>query len=82
MTQENEPKLPTNLESDVRVRRAEIIAKLAELRNDARKEANIQRDTLKAKLSELSQLTKDYVINGWANLGATGKFQFGYWLGR
>ena len=71
-----------DLESDVRKRRAEIIEKLAGLRNDARKEAAGERDKLKAKLTELTQLIKDNVIDGWANLGATAKFQLGYWLGK
>ena len=81
MTKANDP-VPPNLEADVRTRRGEIIAKLAELRNDTRKEAIQERDRLKTKLVELSHLIKQNVVDGWGNLGATARFQFGYWLGR
>jgi len=72
---------PPDLESDIKKRRAEIIAKLVQLKNDARREAAGERDHLKAKLTELTHLIKENVVDGWANLGATARFQLGYWLG-
>jgi uncharacterized protein YjbJ (UPF0337 family) len=70
-----------DLESQIRKRRGEIVAALDGLRDDTRREAAGERDQLKAKLAELTRLIKDNVVDGWANLGATARFQLGYWLG-
>jgi hypothetical protein len=72
--------LPRDLESRITTRRAEIIAKLVEIRADARTEAVEARSNLKAKLSELGHLIKVGVVDSWANLGELTKQKLEHWL--
>jgi hypothetical protein len=69
------------LESRIKVRRAELAAKLGELKKDLRLEATETRDRLKAKLSELSHLLKWGVVDGWTTVGGTVKQRLEQWLG-
>lgn len=69
-----------DLESRIRVRRAELIAKLRELRADTRIEATEAGDKLKAKLSEIGRLLKEGVVEGWTSLGDTVKQKLERWL--
>jgi hypothetical protein len=71
---------PGDLESRIKDRRAEIIAKLVELRPDTRLEATEERGKLKAKLSELAHIIKEGVVDGWANLGDVAKRKLDHWL--
>jgi hypothetical protein len=61
-------------------RRAELIAKLVELRADNRIEATEARDKLKAKLSELAHIIKESVVDGWASIGDVAKHKLDHWL--
>ena len=71
-----------DLESRIRVRRAELIARLGELKTDMRPEATEARDVLKAKLSELSHLLKwGSTADGWSSLGDNVKLRLERWLG-
>ena len=70
-----------DLASRIKVRRAELIAKLGELKVDVRLEATEARDKLKAKLSELAHLLKWGVVDGWASLGDNVKHRLEDWLG-
>jgi len=72
--------IPPDLEARVGARRAEIIARLVELRPDQRIEAVEARSKLKAKLSELSHIIKEGVVDGWANLGDIAKKKLDHWL--
>ena len=72
--------IPPDLEARVGARRAEIIARLVELRPDQRIEAVEARSKLKAKLSELSHIIKEGVVDGWANLGPSAKQKLDHWL--
>ena len=72
--------VPPDLESRIKARRAEIIARLVELKADTRIEAVETRDKLKAKLSELGHIIKEGVVDGWANLGELAKQRLDHWL--
>jgi hypothetical protein len=69
-----------DLESRIRLRRAELIGKLRELRADTRIEATQAGDKLKAKLSEIGHLLKEGVVEGWTSLGDTVKQKLEHWL--
>src|SRR5258707_9886072 len=62
-----------DLESRIRLRRAELFVRLRELRADRRLEAGEARDKVKAKLSELSHLLKWGISDGWSSLGVSVK---------
>lgn len=69
-----------DLESRIRLRRAELFVRLRELRADRRLEAAEARDKVKAKLSELSHLLKWGISDGWSSLGASVKRRLEHWL--
>jgi hypothetical protein len=69
-----------DLESRIKVRRAELVAQLRELRADRRLEASEAGDKLKARLSELSHLLKWGIVDGWASLGDKVKHRLEHWL--
>jgi hypothetical protein len=69
-----------DLESRVTARRAELIAKLVELKADTRREAIEGRDKLKAKLSELAHIVKWGIVDGWASLGGPVTHKLDQWL--
>jgi hypothetical protein len=70
----------SDLESRIKVRRAELIGKLGELRAEASLELVQAGDKLKARLSELAHIIKEGVVDGWANLGDTVKHKLEHWL--
>jgi hypothetical protein len=71
-----------DLESRVRGRRAELIARLGELKTDRRPGASETRDVLKARLSELAHLLKwGSTPDGWSSLGDNVKLRLERWLG-
>jgi len=69
-----------DLESRIRARRAELRAKLVELKADTRREAIETRDKLKMKLSELAHIIKWGVVDGWASLGGPVTHRLDQWL--
>lgn len=69
-----------DLESRIKVRRAELVAKLRELRADARLEATQAGDKLKARLSEVAHIIKEGVVDGWGSLGDGVKRKLDHWL--
>jgi hypothetical protein len=69
-----------DLESRIKVRRVELVARLRELRADARAEAGEAGDKLKAKLSEISHIIKEGVVDGWTALGDNVKQKLEHWL--
>jgi len=69
-----------NLESCINTRRAELIFKLTELRASVHLDAAEAGDRIKARLSELSHIVKEGVVDGWANLGETVKRKLDAWL--
>jgi hypothetical protein len=69
-----------DLEASIKVRRAELVAKLRELRMDTRLEATEAADKLKARLSEVAHIIKEGVVDGWASLGDNVKLKLEHWL--
>ena len=69
-----------DLESRIKVRRAELIGRLGELKTNARLEAVEAAGKLKARLSELAHIVKEGVVDGWASLGDTVKHKLEHWL--
>lgn len=69
-----------DLESRIRVRRAELIDKLGGLRGDVRPEAIEFRSKLKARLSDLAHIVKWGVVDGWASIGAPVTNKLEQWL--
>jgi hypothetical protein len=72
-----QPSSELDLESRIKLRRAELVALLRELKTDRRLEAG---DKLKARLSELAHLLKWGVVDGWASLGDKVKQRLEHWL--
>jgi hypothetical protein len=70
---------PGSFGARVMARREDIIAKLVELRNDARPEAAETRDSGKAKLSSLAHLIKHRVVD-WATITEVTKDELDDWL--
>ena len=70
----------SDLESRIKLRRAELVGKLGELRAGAGLEVAQAGDKIKAKLSELSHIIKEGVIDGWTSLGDAVKHQLEHWL--
>lgn len=69
-----------DLESRIRQRRAELIAKLRELRSEASLEVVQARDRLRARLPELAHILKEGAVDGWASLGDTVTHKLEHWL--
>jgi len=69
-----------DLESRIKLCRAELVTRLRELRADRRLEASEAGDKLKARLSELSHLLKWGVVDGWASVGDKVKHRLEQWL--
>jgi hypothetical protein len=69
-----------DLQSRIKVRRVELVARLRELREDTRVEAMEAGDKLKAKLAEIAHILKEGVVDGWATLGDGVKHQIERWL--
>jgi hypothetical protein len=69
-----------DLESRIKVRRAELIWKLGGLRADRRLEVTETRDKLKARLSELAHIVKWGIGDGWASLGGPVTHKLEQWL--
>jgi hypothetical protein len=69
-----------DLESRIKVCRAELVAQLRELKVDKRLEAREAGDKLKASLSELSHLLKWGIVDGWASLGDKVTDKLEHWL--
>ncbi|HEX8110604.1 MAG TPA: hypothetical protein VF516_22890 [Kofleriaceae bacterium] len=69
-----------DLESRIRLRRAELFVRLRELREDRRLEAAEARDKVKAKLSELTHLLKWGISDGWGSVGDAVKHRLERWL--
>jgi hypothetical protein len=69
-----------NLESRTNTRRAELIFKLTELRASMHLDAVEAGDKIKARLSELSHIVKEGIVDGWANLGVAVTAKLERWL--
>jgi hypothetical protein len=69
-----------SLESCINTRRAELIFKLSELRASMHLEAMEAGDKIKARLSELSHLVKEGIVDGWANVSDSVKQRLDRWL--
>jgi hypothetical protein len=69
-----------DLESRIRLRRAELFVRLRELRSDRRLGAVEARDKVKAKLSELTHLLRWGIRDGWGSLGDALKRRLEHWL--
>lgn len=71
---------PPDLESRIKTRRTELIAKLVETKTDRRLETLEARDKVKAKLSELDHILKWGVVDGWASVGGPVTQKLDRWL--
>jgi hypothetical protein len=69
-----------DLESRIKLRRAELLGKLDEIRADTRRAAAETGARLRARLSELAHIIKKGVVDGWANLDDSVKHKLLDWL--
>ena len=79
-TEDARPDVKSDLESRIKQRRAELIDKLGELRDDRRAGTGETRDKLKATLSELAHIVKWGVVDGWAAVSDTIAENLENWL--
>jgi len=75
-----DPRPVADLETRIKARRDEIIAKLRELKTQTGSEAGDARERLRARLSELGHIIKECVVDGWANVGDIGTRKLDRWL--
>jgi hypothetical protein len=69
-----------DLETRIKAHRADLIAKLAELRTNKRLVATQVGDKLRAKLSDLAHIIKEGVVDGWGSLTDPVKQKLEHWL--
>lgn len=69
-----------DLEARIKARRTELVGKLGEHRSDMHLDAVEAGDRVKAKLSELAQIIKAGVVDGWTSLGDDVKRKLERWL--
>ena len=74
----NEP----DLETRVANRKRDLISEIVELKKSSRVGAAEAIDKLKARLSELAQIVKEGVVDGWANIGERTKRRLDEWIAR
>jgi len=72
--------LEPDLESRIKLRRAELIAQLRELRTDRRIEARDAGEKLRARLSDLAHVLKWGVVDDWTSVGYKVKHRLEQWL--
>lgn len=70
----------TNLESRVASRKRELVQELIEHKKRTGSSAVETVDALKRRVTELDQLIKLYVVNGWANLEESARAKFELWI--
>jgi hypothetical protein len=66
------------LKNRIEARKHELLAKLGELKADARAEAADRRDAIKQRLDEVEAYLKD----GWENVSSTVEQKLNSWLDR
>jgi hypothetical protein len=72
-----------DLESRVESRRLELISEIVEnKKNSSRANAAVAIDNAKARLSELSHIVKEGVVDGWANIGPIAKRRLDEWMAK
>ena len=74
------PEDSESLESRINARRAALIARLIEVRANAHLDVVDAGDKVKARLSELSHIMREGVVDGWTNLGDNVKKRLDRWL--
>jgi len=71
------------LETRVTARKAALIAEIIEhKKNSSRMGAAEAVDRLKARLSELAQIVKEGVVDGWTNVGPKAKTRLDEWMAK
>jgi hypothetical protein len=72
-----------DLEARVESRKRELIAEIVEhKKNSLRAGSEVAIDSLKARLSELSHIVKEGVVDGWANVGPAAKRRLDEWMAK
>jgi hypothetical protein len=64
------------LKDRINARKHELLAKVAEMKADAREDAAASRDAMQAKLADLEDSLKD----GWENMSEAVKTKLNKWL--
>jgi prephenate dehydrogenase len=74
---------PPDLETRVARRKQELISEIVEhKKNSSRTGAAEAIDKLKARLSELANIVKEGVVDGWANVGSSAKTKLDEWIAK
>ena len=72
-----------DLETRVESRKRELISEIVEhKKNSSRAGAAQAIDRGKARLSELTRLVMECVVDGWANVGPSAKLKLDEWVAR
>ena len=74
------PSAKLDLETRVANRKQELIDEIVEYKKGSRLDAADAVDRLKARLSELSHIVKEGVVDGWANVGQRARQRLDEWL--
>ena len=74
---------PFDLEARVANRKLELIAEIIEhKKNSSRFGAAAEIDRIKARLADLAVILKESVVDGWGNVGSSGRDTLDQWLAR
>lgn len=77
------PTRPPSLEARVESRKRELISEIVEhKKNSSRFGAAEEVAKIKTRLSELAQIVKEGVIDGWANVRPSAKLKLDEWISR
>lgn len=73
----------TDLESRVESRKRDLISEIVEhKKNSSRAGAASAIEAAKSRLTELTWIVKEGVVDGWANVGPTAKQRLDDWISR
>jgi hypothetical protein len=74
---------PTDLQMRVENRKRDLISEIVEhKKNSSRANAAEEIDKIKARLSELTHLMKETVLDGWANVSSSAKVKLDAWIAK
>jgi hypothetical protein len=82
-THPSTPSPATDLETRVANRKLELISEVIEHKqNSSRAGAAEAIEKAKARLTELAQIVKEGVVDGWANLSPSAQLKLDEWMAR
>ena len=70
----------SDLKTRVEARKQELIKQLGTLKGNTETDAEVKREAIRQRLSELGRAVKEGVIDGWDNIGDVARKRISVWL--